>query len=175
MPISSHLFIKWTPQIKLLDYQPRTQIKRLINQLGYFVIRQVTGPESIHHDGQWTGNSNGVSQLDLGFFGQTGGDDIFCYPAGGISAGTVNLGGIFAGKSPSPMAGITTIGINNYLPSRHTSITLRTANNKASGGVDIILDFIVYKFGWQDRQDHSFNNILANFLHFHFRSMLGGN
>ena len=52
-----------------------------------------------------------------------------------------------------------TIGVHNYLAPRQTSIPMRTAHNKLTGGIDMKLGIFIQKLSRNNRLNHLGNDI----------------
>ena len=69
----------------------------------------------------------------------------------------------------------TAVGIDNDLTSGQTGVTLRAADNKTAGRIDIVFGIIVQHFCRYDRFNNMLHNISADLLHRNFRRMLRRN
>ena len=66
------------------------------------------------------------------------------------------------------------IGIHNDLAPGQAAVAVRTAHNKAPGGVHIKYRVFVHQFRRHSGLNHFFNNILPQSLQFHIGAVLAG-
>src|SRR5690606_251261 len=99
-------------------------------------------------------------------------DKILRNVPGSISCRPVNLRGILSGESSPTVGSFTAVGINNDFSARQTGITVRPADNKLTGRVDMIFDVLVYEFlhpfgqflfhSWNDDVLHILSDLLQH-------------
>ena len=73
------------------------------------------------------------------------------------------------------MASITAVSINDDLAAGQAGITLRAADNKTTGGVDVILGVFIQQFGGDDGFDDMLHHIGMQLFLTDGRAVLAGN
>ena len=81
------------------------------------------------------GNADGVGNLDLALGCQTGGYDVFCNIAAGVSGGTVHFGRVFAGECAAAVRSRTAVGIDDDFTAGQTAVALRPPITKRPVGL----------------------------------------
>ena len=110
------------------------------------------------------GHPYGIGQLHFAFSGQARADDIFGHMAGGIGRGAVHLCGIFSGKGPAAVAGISAVGIHNNLTPGQAAVAYRPSYDKPPGGIDKDLGVIIQELRGKDRLDDLLVHVFADLL-----------
>src|SRR5438045_2390336 len=62
-----------------------------------------------------------------------------------IGSAAIHFGWIFTTESATAMCTFTTVSINDNFPACQPGITMRTANNKLAGWINMVFDIIVEK------------------------------
>ena len=157
--VGGQLAVDGLAQVKLTDDGGRGQVKDLLNSLLDLLIGHLAGAEGIDHDGDRLSHTDGIGQLDLALGGKTGGNHILSDPAGGIGGRAVDLAGVLAAEGTAAVAGIAAVGIHDDLTAGQAGVTLRAANDKAAGGVDVVLGILVQQFCRDNLLDHLTANV----------------
>src|SRR5208282_84500 len=130
------------------------------NQLGIDLL----GPESIHQDADWIGNTDRVSELHFAAVGQAGGHDILGNVSRHVSGGPVDLGRILAAEGSPAVTTHATVGVDDDLASRETGIAHGSADHKTSGGIDVILGVFIEQVGGNYGLNDVLQNVGAQFI-----------
>ena len=101
-------------------------------------------------------------------------DDIFGYVPTGVGRRAIDFGGVLAGEGTATVTAPATVGVDNNLPARQASVTVRAAHYESAGGVDVVGDSAGIKVGWQFRLDDLFNDVALDFFVADMRCMLRG-
>ena len=110
------------------------------------------------------GHTNGIGQLDLALVCQAGCHNVLGNIPGCVGSGAVHLGRVLAREGAAAMTAITAIGVHDDLASGQAAVTLRTADNKASGGVHKVLGVVIQQFSGNNGLDHIFQNVGTDLL-----------
>ncbi len=71
------------------------------------------------------------------------------------------------------MTGHAAVGVDYYLSSGKTCVSVRSADHKTSGRIDVHLGLVIYEFLRKDGIKNVFFDILVYLLLSHIRIMLG--
>lgn len=142
--------------MRQLTDDTRSEIPVLADDLDKLLIGPLASAISVDVNRQRFGDTNSVRELDKCTASETSSNKGLGYkqgisenfflgtrrtkhtdPACGISSRTIDLREILAREGTSTVGTPATIGIDNDLATSKTSITLRTANNETSGGLNL--------------------------------------
>mmetsp|Transcript_26154 Transcript_26154/g.72136 ORF Transcript_26154/g.72136 Transcript_26154/m.72136 type:complete len:257 (+) Transcript_26154:3690-4460(+) len=174
MSIGSRLSQNGATQVEVPNDATRSEIKVLIDDGCQIGIRHSFLDRSIRidKDGQRIGDTNGIRQLNQGSLAQFGSHQGFGNPPGGIGCRAINLGRVFARKCSTPMSPPASIRIDNDFPSRQTSVSMGTTNDKTARRIQVINGFFVQILFGDHRFDHVFHQVGGNlFLRNIFRML----
>ena len=174
MTVSSSLAINGAAQTEVADNSCRTQIENSLYSIFKLDVGIFCSAEGVNADADRLCNTDCVCKLNLALLCKTCGNNVLGHPACCVCCAAVNLGGILAGECAAAMGSAAAIGINNDLASGETAVTLRTANNKATGGVYIKLGVLVDKLGGKSGLDNKLNHIAADLLKLCLGAVLSG-
>ena len=146
MTISSQLPVLRLPQIQHADNAVRCQLEHVQNCLGKGFLGNCAGAKCIHQNGNRMCHADRISQLYFAAFCQTGSHDILGDIPCSIRTRTVHLRRILTAECTAAVTSRAAVGVYDDLPSGQTAVTLRAADNKATGGVDEILGVFVQQF-----------------------------
>ena len=124
----------------------------LVDQLGQLLVRDHAGAFGVDRHIHRAGYADCVSDLDLALLGQAGGNDVLGHIACGIGGRAVDLAGVLARECAAAMWAGATIGVDDDLATGQAAVTLRAADDEASGRVDQVLG-VLEPFLGQDRLD----------------------
>jgi hypothetical protein len=95
------------------------------------------GSDATYEDGEGLGNTNGVRELNQAAASKTSVHKRLGDPTGAVGSGTIDLGEILSGESSTTVGTPTTVGVDDDLTASETGITLGTANDEETGGLDL--------------------------------------
>ncbi len=85
-------------------------------------------------------------------------------PTCSIGAGSVNFCRILPRESTATVAGIAAVGINDNFSACQAAVTMRTADDKSTGRIDVENSVFVHQPFWHDRFDYVVNDLLSQFI-----------
>src|SRR5439155_21113755 len=129
--------------------------------------------KGVHQNRNRLGYTDGISELNFTFVGQTRGHNIFGHITGRVSCATVNFGRVFSGKRSSPMSRPATVTIYNDLSSGQSSISARPANHECAGRVYPIFSFGIEQVGRHYSFDYLLDHVLSDLFIRHILFVLG--
>jgi hypothetical protein len=141
-------------QVKVLHDDTGTQIEVVANDLDQLVGGLVGGTVGLNEDGEGLSDTNGVRELDKGTTGQAGVDQRLGDPAGDVGSGAVDLGVVLSGESTTTVGTPTTVGVDDDLTAGETSITLRTTDDEAAGGLEVVDGAVIKELSGDDLADN---------------------
>ncbi len=154
MSVAGRLFVNRTAQVQFANNRCRSDREESFNPIHQLLVRYKARAESLHMDRNRFRYTYRISQLNLQSTGGTGCHQVFSDVTGRIRSGAIYLRGVLAGKGASPVCRHTTIGIHNDFSPRKARISLRPADNKASGRINIDFCFITQKCFGNNRVNH---------------------
>ena len=98
----------------------KTQIRELQNQ-----------PED--GDGEWLGDTDGVGDLNQDASAESGLDEGFGDPAGGVGGGTIHFGEVLAGESATTVGAPSSVSVDDDLTACQTGVSHGTADDEFAG------------------------------------------
>ena len=134
----------------------------LVHQLHNALVVNVVGVKGFNGDGSGFGHADGVGHQHLQPVGQASRHQVFGDIAGGVGAGAVNFGGVFAGEGATAVPGNAAVGIHQNLAPGQAGVPLRPADHKPAAGVDKILGLVVQQLRRHDGPDDLLNHIPAD-------------
>jgi hypothetical protein len=101
-------------------------------------------------DAQGLGYSDAVSHLYHNSLAELIGYEVLRYPSGGIGSRTINLSGVFAGKSTSTVSSPASVSISNDLAACKSSISMGSSNNKQIARIENVtgVDKPSFRYGY---------------------------
>mmetsp|Transcript_13720 Transcript_13720/g.28343 ORF Transcript_13720/g.28343 Transcript_13720/m.28343 type:complete len:210 (-) Transcript_13720:710-1339(-) len=150
-----------TTQVEVPNDAARSQVEILVDHSRQLSICHPLLDSSVRIDiyRQGIGDANGIGQLNQRTLAQFGSHQRLCDPASSISSRSINLGGILTRKGTSPMSAPATIGINNDLSSRQSSVAMRTANDEPTRRIQMVNRLLVQVLLRNHRFDNVFHQI----------------
>ena len=133
-----------------------------VHQFHNALVVNVVGVESLNGDGSGFGHADSIGNQHLQAVGQAGGHQVFGDIAGGVGAGTVNFGRVFAGEGAAAVPGDAAVGVHQNLAPGQAGVALGPAHHEPTAGVDEVLGFVVQQLRRHDGPDDLLNNILAD-------------
>src|SRR4029077_20640173 len=101
------------------------------------------GAERIDIDRHRFGNSDPEGTLYLATPGELRADDVLGDPPRGVASGAIHLRGILAAERAAAVTTHAAVGVDDDLSAGEARVALRTADDKAAGGIDMKLDGLV--------------------------------
>ena len=151
-------------EVQLLDDDTGTEIKVLVDDLNKLLRGLVRGAVCLNEEGQRLSYTNGVGKLDQCAASQLGVDERLGDPAGKVSGRAVDLGVVLSGESTTTVGSPTTVGVDNDLTAGETGVTLGSANDEETRGLDVVDGLVVEHLGGDDLLDDLLLDLLAEFL-----------
>ena len=118
-----------------------------------FVFGDFARAEGRHADRSRFGNADGIRHLNFAAFRETRSDNILGNVARRISCRAIHFGWILARESAAAVTGHAAVGIDDDFAAGETAIAHRTADDKASRGVDEKARVLADPFRRQHRAD----------------------
>ncbi len=137
MPVRCGLLVDRTAQIQGVDDPPGRQREVLPDQLHDPLVGNLAGSEGVHVDRGGLRNPDGIGKLELALVREPCGDNVLGHVARGVRARAVNLRRILAGECAAAVPADAAIGINDDLPSGHSCVPFRPADDELAGGIDV--------------------------------------
>src|SRR5439155_12420929 len=106
----------------------------------------------------------GVGDLDFALAREPGRDHVLGRIARHVASGAIDLGRILSRERAAAMASVSAVGVDDDLAAGQSTISLRAADDEASGRIDVIRGALAEVLGWDDLFDHLFDNGLAQRL-----------
>ena len=152
--VLSGLSVDGAGQVKVLHDDTGTQIEVVADDLDQLVGGLVGGTVGLNEDGEGLSDTNGVGELDKGTSGQAGVDQGLGDPASNVGSGTVDLGVVLSGESTTTVGTPTTVGVNDDLTASETGVTLRTTDDEAAGGLEVVDSAVIKQLSGNDLADN---------------------
>src|SRR5262245_60255407 len=130
-------------------------------------MRNSSRSKGIHQYAHGLGNANGVGQLHFAAIRQSCSNDVLGDVARGVSAGTVNLGGVFATEAAAAVTTHTAVAIYDNLAAGETGVAHGPAYHETAGWIDVVLGVGVEQFRWDGSLNHVLENVAAQLLVLH--------
>lgn len=160
----SGLLVDGATQLEVTNDATRAEIEVIFNNLQNFSVRLDTSAVGVDVDREGLGNTDGVRDLDESALAELGSDEGLGDPTGSISSRAIDLGGVLAGEGTTTVSTPTTVAVNNDLAASQTSITLRTTDDEATRGVQVVDSLIVEVLGGDGGLDNALHQTLADLL-----------
>lgn len=151
-------------KVKQLDDDTGTEVEVVPDDLDQLVGALGRGAVALDEDGKGLGNTDGVRELDKAAAGKIGVDKGLGDPASNVSGRAVDLGVVLAGEGTTAVGTPAAVGVDNDLTASKTGITLRTANDEAARGLDVIDGAVIQKVGRNDLLDDLLPELLTEVL-----------
>ncbi len=139
-------FIDRPAQIEFLNDPARSQFKVILHELRQRSFADPSGTRGIDEHGNRPGYADGIRKLDQTTIGQSGSDDVLRNVPRHVGRRTIDFRRVFAGECAATVWRVTAVGIDDDLPAGQAGVTLRTAGDESSGGIDVILRVFVEQF-----------------------------
>ena len=148
MPISGCFFVDRVTQFQTVFYGFGAKVEQFVYFLCDFSIAHadMTAAIRVDVDVDRTCHAYGIADLYEHLIGYACGNHVFCDMAGGVGCRAIHFGRVFSGESTAAVGAFSSIGVNDNFTSCQTGITVRTADDKLAGGVDMIGDLVVKQF-----------------------------
>ena len=114
--------------------------------------------EGFHQHADRIGHADRVRQLHFAAIGQSAGDDVLGDVARHVGSRAIDLGRIFSAERAAAVTSHAAVGVDDDLASGESGVAHRSADDKASRGIDVILRVFVE----QMRRDDGLNHVLQN-------------
>ena len=137
--ILGRLVVDRVGEVELLDDDTGTHVKVGLDDLDELLGGLGRGAVGVDVEREGLGNTDGVRQLYEGTTGQPRGDQRLGDPAAEIRSRAVDLGEVLAGEGTTTVGAPAAVGIDDDLAASQAGITLRTANDEETRGLN--LDF----------------------------------
>jgi hypothetical protein len=176
--VSGGLLEHRSAQVKVADDSSGAEVEVVLDDLSDLSVGLLgaghAGAVGVHEHGQGVGHTDGVGQLHKHSVGEAGGNQGLGDPAGSVGGGAIHLGGVLAGEGSTTVGSPTAIGINDDLSAGQTSITVRTTNDEAARGVQVVDGLLVEVLGRDDGLDHVLHELGLDLLLGDVLAVLGG-
>jgi len=162
-------------EVELTDDDTGAEIPVLeddLDELGVVLLASAVG---VDVDGEGLGNTDGVGKLDESAASEPSSNEGLGDPSGSVGSRAIDLGEILSRESSSTVGTPSTIGIDDDLATSQTGITLRSTDNEASRGLDVVDSAVVKKVGRDDLLDDLCKDFRAQILSGDLLGVLGGN
>ena len=114
---------------------------------GDLLLGDSAGAEGLDENRDGEGYADGVGELEFAALGEAGGHDVFGHIAGHIGGGAVDLRWILAGEAAAAVAAHAAVGVDNDLAAGEAGVAGGAADDKAAGGIHIVLGIFVEEAG----------------------------
>jgi len=159
--VASTRSVDRSSEVKISDYDSRSEVEVLVDDLGQVGIGVKSGSVGVDVNGEGMSQTDSVSDLHEAPLAKFGVNQGSGNPSGGISRGSVDLGGVLSGESASSVGSPSAVGIDDNLSSSQSCVSVRSANDEFSGGVDNDLRFILDIFRRDDFLDDVLDDLLS--------------
>lgn len=134
MAESAQLAVDGSLEAELLDDHTGSEVEVLVDDELEVVVNVAfsNGSVGVDVDGDGVSDTDTVSNLDEDSLAETSVDQTLGNPSGGISSGSVDLSGVFAGESTTSVTTPATVSVNDDLSSSKTSITAWASDNETA-------------------------------------------
>src|ERR1039457_148806 len=119
-------------------------------------------------------HTDGIGDLDLALFTDSGGHQVFGHVTPHVGTRTVDLRRVLAGEGAAAVGSMSTVAVDYYFPTGQTAITHRSADYEPSGRIDEKAGLVGHETGRDYLPDHFFNDTFPYRLVGDFRGMLRG-
>ena len=108
------------------------------DDLDELLVGLLAGAVGVDEDGQRLSDTDGVRELNEGTAGKAGRDERLGDPASGVRSRAIDLGEVLSGESTSTVGTPATVGVDDDLTARETSVTLGTTDDEAARRLNLI-------------------------------------
>ena len=114
------------------------EVKDFVYELSDLCIAEgdVACPIGVDEDADRLSDPDGIGELYEYFVSDASSDEVLRYVASCIGCRAVYLRGVLAREGTTTMGGLTSVGVDDDLTPRETSISVRTADDELTRGVD---------------------------------------
>lgn len=153
MTVLGRLEVDGLGKVELLDNDTGAEIEVLADDLDELIRGLLRSTVGLDEDGEGLSDTNGVGELDKDTAGKAGMNKGLGDPTTNVGSGTVDLGVVLAGESTTTVGTPATVGVDNDLTTSETGITLRTTDDEAARGLDVVNGAVVQKLSGDDLLD----------------------
>ena len=125
-------------------------------------------------DADGVGMTDGVGELELAAGRQTGGHDVLRHPARHVGRAAIHLGRVLAGEGAAAVTAHAAVGVHNDFAAGQAGVALRSAHDKAAGGVDEELGLGCEQLRRKDFLDDLLDAKFFDLAVLDLRAVLGG-
>lgn len=164
MTVSGSLKVLGLLEVESLDDKSGSEVEVLPDNVDKLGVALLAGTVSVDEDGKGFSDTNGVRELDQCSSGETSSDEGLGDPSSSVGGRSVNLGPVLTGEGTTTVSTPTTVGVDNDLSASETGITLRTANDKSAGRLDVVDNSVVKKVLGDNLLDDLLKDLLSELL-----------
>ena len=119
---------------------------------------ELAGAEGVHHDRNRLRHADRVGQLHFAALRQAGGHDVLGHVARHVAGRAVHLRRILAGERAAAVPAHAAVGVHDDLAAGEAGVAVRSADDEAAGGIDVILGSGIHHV----RGDHRIDDVLLH-------------
>lgn len=153
MTVLGGLEVDGLGKVELLDNDTGAEIEVLADDLDKLIRGLFRGTVGLDEDGEGLSDTNGVGELDKDTAGKAGVNKGLGDPATDVGRGTVDLGVVLTGEGTTTVGTPATVGVDDDLTAGETGITLRTTDDEAARGLDVVNGAVVQELSGDDLLD----------------------
>src|SRR6266478_345837 len=170
--VSSRRPIDRSLELEGLNNAFGSQIEAILDDLCELCFWNHTSAESIHQNGDWLSHTNHISELNFTLGCQLRRYDILGDVTRHVGRAAIHLGRIFSGESPAAVAAHPAVGIDDDLPPREATVSLRPADNEAARRVNVVYGIFIEVVHRDHRSDYPIDDGFFELAIVNFRAML---
>lgn len=137
MAVLGSLAVDGVDEVELLDNDTGTHVEVGVDDVDELLGALLGGTVSLNEDGEGLGDTNGVGELDESTTGELGVDEGLGDPTGEVGSRAVDLAVVLAGEGTTTVGTPATVGVDDDLTASKTGVTLGTANDEVTRGLDL--------------------------------------
>lgn len=172
--IGSRFLVDRVAQFERLFYSLRSEVKEFDDFVGYLSIGEVYVALAVGVDKyrERLRHANGVGNLNECLGSDPGSHKVFGDVTRRVRRASVHLAWVFAGERTTAVRAFASVGVHDYLTSRESRVTVRSADDELACGIDkeferrvlFVDEFAVDRVQILDPWNEVLEDVLTNLL-----------
>merc|ERR1712168_1522379 len=138
MTISGGLLVDGVLQLKVLDDSAWAEVEVLLDDIQKLLLALRRRTVAEDGDGEWLGDTDGVGDLHQDASAESGLDEGFGDPAGGVGGGTIHFGEVLSGESATTVGTPASVSVDDDLTASQTGVSHGTTDDEFAGRLQVV-------------------------------------
>merc|ERR1712168_630386 len=174
MTISGGLLVDGVLQLEVLDDSAWAEVEVLLDDIQKLLLALCRRTVAEDGDGEWLGDTDGVGDLNQDASAESGLDEGFGDPAGGVGGGTIHFGEVLAGESATTVGAPSSVSVDDDLTACQTGVSHGTADDEFAGRLQVVDGVPIQVLGGGDGDNHAVHQDLSHVLQLDVFVVLNG-